>query len=210
MSDESSGARRPSRASRGKSARSGLKRSTADGGPKPLSPTDLKRLHRQWRRQTDLRLALILDGVQKPYNVGSLLRSAAAYNVETVWTVPPAPPADHPTVAKTALGSDRFVQHRTAASGRDALYQASAEGFMTVAIELTADAQPLHTVETAEAVCLVLGHEDRGVHKDTLQHADVIAYLPQLGKIGSLNVGHAGTVALYETARHAWTATDGD
>lgn len=193
-----------------KGARSGLRRTATEGGRKPLSPTDLKRLHRQWRRSTELRLALILDGVQKPYNVGSLLRSAAAYNVETIWTVPPSPPADHPTVAKTALGSDRFVQHRTAESGRDALYQASAEGFMTVAIELTADAQPLHTVETGDAVCLVLGHEDRGVHRDTLQHADVIAYLPQLGKIGSLNVGHAGTVALYEAARHAWTATDVD
>ncbi|MEL7157435.1 MAG: TrmH family RNA methyltransferase [Actinomycetota bacterium] len=173
---------------------------------KPLSATDLKRLHRRWRRRTDLRLALILDGVQKPYNVGSLLRSAAAYNVETVWTVPPAPPVDHPTVAKTALGSDRFVQHRAAESGREALYQASTEGFLTVAIELTDDAVPLHEVETGGAVCLVLGHEDRGVHRDTLQHADVVAFLPQLGRIGSLNVAHAGTVALYEAARHAWTA----
>lgn len=172
---------------------------------KPLSPTDLKRLHRRWRRQTDLRLSLILDGVQKPYNVGSLLRSAAAYNVETVWTVPPAPPADHPSVAKTALGSDRFVQHRAAESGRAALYQASTEGFLTVAIELTDDAVPLHEVDTGRAVCLVLGHEDRGVHRETLQHADVVAYLPQLGRIGSLNVAHAGTVALYEAARHSWT-----
>ncbi|MEM8923654.1 MAG: TrmH family RNA methyltransferase [Actinomycetota bacterium] len=171
---------------------------------KPLSPTELKRLHRRWRRATDLRLALILDGVQKPYNVGSLLRSAAAYNVETVWTVPPAPPLDHPSVAKTALGSDRFVQHRQAESGQEALYEASTEGFTTVAVELTPDAIPLHELALGGAVCLVLGHEDRGVHTSTLQHADHVAYLPQLGKIGSLNVAHAGTVALYEAARHAW------
>ena len=182
-----------------------------DAGPKPLSPTELKRLHRRWRRETELRVALILDGVQKPYNVGSLLRSAAAYNVETIWTVPPAPPPDHPTVAKTALGSGRFVQHRTAESGREALYQASSEGFTTVAIELTSEAVALHELhlDSGDAVCLVLGHEDRGVHPDTLRHADHVAYLPQLGKIGSLNVAHAGTVALYEIARRVWVATGG-
>ncbi len=193
----------PNGGARGDRARR-RRRAGAETGPKPLSPTDLKRLHRRWRRSTDLRLALILDGVQKPYNVGALLRSAAAYNVETIWTVPPAPDLAHPSVARTALGSDKFVQHRPAESSSDALYQASSEGFVTVAIELTADARPLHTLDAGTALCLVLGHEDRGVHSTTLAHVDHVAFLPQLGKVGSLNVAHAGTAALYEVARQAW------
>ena len=44
------------------------------GGPavnaRQLGPTDLKRLHRQWNRRTPGRLALLLDGVQSPYNIG--------------------------------------------------------------------------------------------------------------------------------------------
>jgi len=47
-----------------------------------LSPTELKRLHRDWRRRTELSLGLVLDGVQNPFNVGSLFRSAAAYRVD--------------------------------------------------------------------------------------------------------------------------------
>jgi tRNA (guanosine-2'-O-)-methyltransferase len=176
------------------------------GEPKPLSPTELKRLHREWRRRTDLRLALVLDGVQKPFNVGALLRSAAAYHVETVWTVPPAPPLDHPTVAKTALGSGRFVRWRSAADGTAAVEAARAEGFTTVALELATGSVPLHEIEAGSEVCLVLGHEDRGVHRRTLAAVDRIVFLPQLGKIGSLNVAHAGTAALYELARQRWTA----
>ena len=38
-----------------------------------LSNTDLKRLHRDWRKKTDNRLALIIDGIQGPYNVGSII-----------------------------------------------------------------------------------------------------------------------------------------
>ena len=146
----------------------------------------------------------MLDGVQKPYNVGAILRSAAAYNVETIWGVAPTPEPTHPSVARTALGSDRFVPWIEAATGADAVAEATARGFLTVALELTADAVALPEISLGTAVCLVLGHEDRGVHRDTLRAVDAVAFIPQLGKIGSLNVAHAGTVGLYEAARRAW------
>ena len=48
---------------------------------KNLDSTDLKRLHREWRRRADTDVALLLDSVQTPYNVGAILRTAAAYRV---------------------------------------------------------------------------------------------------------------------------------
>lgn len=179
-------------------------------GTRPLGPTELKRLHRDWRRRTELRLAVILDGVQNPYNVGSILRSAAAYRVETVWLAPPTIPVIHPKVAKTALGCERLVETRTARSTAEALAEARGAGFTTVAVELTATAQPLFELALGPAVCLVLGHEERGVHRDTLAAVDLVGYLPQLGKVGSLNVAQAATVALYETARQRWAIERGD
>lgn len=174
---------------------------------RPLSPTELKRLHRHWRRHTALRLGLILDGVQNPYNVGALLRSAAAYGVETVWAAAPTPGSGHPGVRKTALGSGRFVRWVEVESGPAAVRLAADAGLVTIGVELCAGAEPLHAVEAGSAVCLVLGHEDRGIHRQTLELVDRVGYLPQLGKVGSLNVAHAGTVALYEIARQAWAAT---
>ena len=171
---------------------------------KPLSSTELKRLHRSWRRATELRLGLVLDGVQKPFNVGALYRSAAAYRVETMWLVPPTPGPEEPGVAKTALGSDRFVRSVPVPSGPDAVEAAAAAGLTTVAVELTGEAAPLFSLDLGPAVCLVLGHESRGVHRDTLARVDHVGYLPQLGKVGSLNVAQAGTTALYEAARQAW------
>ena len=52
---------------------------------KQLGPTDLKRLHREWNRRSSGRLSLILDGVQSPFNVGSIVRTAAAYRVEHLY-----------------------------------------------------------------------------------------------------------------------------
>jgi tRNA (guanosine-2'-O-)-methyltransferase len=53
-----------------------------------------------------------------------------------------------------------------------------------------------------------MGHEDRGLSKELLAGADALAYIPQLGKIGSLNVGTAAAIAMYETRRAGWTAED--
>ena len=170
------------------------------------SPTELKRLHREWRRRTELRLALILDGVQNPFNVGSLFRSAAAWRAEAIWLVPPTPDPSHPKVAKTALGCDRLVPWHSSPTGPDAVAAAKEAGLRVIAIELTRDAQPLFALDLGPAVCLVLGHEERGVAKATLATVDGAGYLPLTGKVGSLNVAQAGTAALYEAARQNWMA----
>ena len=47
--------------------------------PSNLTSTELKRLHREWRRRASARLSIGLDGVQGPFNVGAIIRSAAAY-----------------------------------------------------------------------------------------------------------------------------------
>ncbi len=169
-----------------------------------LNPTELKRLHREWRRRSDLEVALILDGVQNPFNVGSLFRSAAAYRAARMWLVPPTPDPSSSKVAKTALGCERLVPWSVEPDGLAALGAAREAGFVTIAIELTDDAVPLFTLDVGPKVALVLGHEDRGVHRSTLAAVDHVAFLPQIGKVGSLNVAQAGTVALYEVARQRW------
>ncbi|MEM9654140.1 MAG: TrmH family RNA methyltransferase [Actinomycetota bacterium] len=173
---------------------------------KPLGPTELKRLHRDWRRLGEVRMAMILDGVQNPYNIGSILRSAAAYRLETLWLAPPTVPVTHNKVAKTALGCERLVDTVVTDSTAAALRLAGAAGFTTVAVELTAAARPLFTIDLTGPICLVVGHEERGVHRDTLAAVDHIGFLPQLGKVGSLNVAQAATAAIYETARQHWSA----
>ena len=171
---------------------------------KPLDPTGLKRLHREWRPRTEGRVALILDSVQSPFNVGSILRSAAAYRVEHVWLAGATTPPHAANVRKTALGTERFLEFSTTERAVDAVSDAQANGWRVIALELTDDAKPLHAVQLGEAVCIVVGNEDHGVSTAALRACDAAAYLPQLGKVGSLNVAVAASIALYETRRQEW------
>jgi tRNA (guanosine-2'-O-)-methyltransferase len=172
---------------------------------KQLDGTGMKRLHRDWRKRTEGRLALVLDDVQGPFNVGAIIRTAAALRVEDVWLTARTPEPDDGKVAKTALGTDRYLTFHRVADGPAAANAARATGYQVVAIELADGAVPLHELALGPATCLVVGHEDRGCPPATLAACDAVAFLPLLGRVGSLNVATAASIAMYETRRRAWT-----
>jgi tRNA (guanosine-2'-O-)-methyltransferase len=170
-----------------------------------LDSTGLKRLHREWRRRTAGRVALLLDGVQTPYNVGAILRLAAAYRVEHLWLAGATASPSHPGTRKTALGSDRVLTWSAVTEPGAAVAAAREAGFHVVGVELTDLARPLHELHLPPAVCLALGHEDHGLSAACLAACDEVAFLPQLGRIGSLNVASAAAIALYEARRQEWS-----
>ncbi|MET0903861.1 MAG: TrmH family RNA methyltransferase [Acidimicrobiales bacterium] len=181
---------------------------------KQLDGTSRKRLHRDWRRRTEGRLALVLDDVQGPFNVGAIIRTAAAFRVEDVWLAGHTPDPDDAKVGKTALGTQRYLTFRRAEATVAAIEAARAADYRVVGLELADGAAPLHELPRARSTCLVVGHEDRGCSPTTLEACDEVAFLPLLGKVGSLNVATATSIALYELRRQAWAeakpTTQGD
>lgn len=171
-----------------------------------LDGTGLKRLHREWRRETAGRVALLLDGVASTYNVGSILRTAAAERVEHLWFTDTATLPTAPGVAKTALGTERYLTWTIGGTGADCAERIRAAGWRVVGVELTDGAVPLHEIDLrSEPVCLAIGHEDRGLGPATLAACDAVGFIPQLGRVGSLNVAVATAVAVYETRRQEWS-----
>ena len=172
-----------------------------------LSPTDLKRLHREWRHKPHGRLALLLDGVQQPYNVGAIVRTAAAERVAHLWIAGAgAVPPSHPTSRKVSLGTERYVEWSMHERVEAALDAAKDGGYQLVGLELAEGAVPLPDALLDEQVCLVVGHEDRGLSSIALAACDVLAFVPQLGKVGSLNVAHAAAIGIYEVRRRSWAS----
>lgn len=173
-------------------------------GPRPLGPTEVKRLNRSWRQQARARLGLLLDSVGQPFNVGSIIRTAAAFGADQIWLCGDTAAPEHPQARRTSLGTGRFVtfeRERDAGAGAAA---ATAAGLRVIAIELAAGAVPLHEAPLDGDVCLALGSEDHGCSAALLRAADVVAYIPQLGRVGSLNVAAAAAIALAEARRREW------
>ena len=189
----------------------GGRRAARPGGPRrQLRPTDVKRLNRTWRRETHGRLALIVESVTGPFNVGSIFRTAAAFGVDRIWLAGNATPPDQPQ------GAEDRARHRPAGplarSGcppREAVAAAREDGYRVVAVELTGDAVPLHEADLAGDVCLVVGGEDHGCSPALLEAVDAVCYIPQVGRVGSFNVAVAAAIALAEARRREWAALPG-
>jgi tRNA (guanosine-2'-O-)-methyltransferase len=176
----------------------------APAGRRQLGATDVKRLNRSWRRRTEGRLGLLLDCVAQPFNVGSIIRTAAAFGVDQLWLCGDSATPEHPSARKTALGTDRYLPWEQLPDARAGVLAAREQGLLVVAIELAGSAVPLYEAPLAGDVCLALGNEDRGCSAGLLAAADVIAYIPQAGKVGSLNVAAAAAIALAEARRREW------
>jgi len=172
-----------------------------------LGATEVKRLNRSWRRSSQARISVLLESVSQPFNVGSIIRTAAALAVEHVWLCGDTADPAHPSARKTALGTGRFLTCEQA-SFAEAADEIKAGGLRLIAIELAQGAVALHEAELGGDVCLALGNEDRGCSASLLAAADLIAYIPQLGRVGSLNVAAAAAIALAEARRREWTSAE--
>src|SRR5437773_5646840 len=153
-----------------------------------LTSTEQKRLHRSWRRASARRVALLLDGVQTPYNVGSIVRSAAAFRVAHLYLTEGGGLPTAPGARKTSLGTERYLTWSVHPDGASAVDAAQADGFTVVGVELADEASPLPALDVDGDVCLALGHEERGLSAGCLAKLSRVVSVPLGGRVGSLHV----------------------
>jgi tRNA (guanosine-2'-O-)-methyltransferase len=174
---------------------------------KQLGYTDLKRLHREWSKRSTGRVGLILEALSSPYNVGSIVRTAAAFRVEHIYLAAGAASPSSARAAKTAMGTERYLSWSHFERGPEAADAAREDGFSVVGLELADQAVPIFHLSAGTDVCLVLGHEDHGLSPAMLAACDAVAFIPQLGRVGSLNVASAAAIGLFELRRREWQGT---
>ena len=167
---------------------------------KPLDPTGLKRLHREWRRQTERRVALVLDSVQSPYNVGAILRTAAAFQVSAVIVQDRHAPPQSGALAKAASGALDSIPYIEVVNIARALDDLARHGFWRIALAGDGDCS-LAEAATAGDIALVLGSEGAGIRRLVRERCEASAFIPISAKMESLNVSNAAAIALYELRR---------
>ncbi len=142
-------------------------------------------------------LIFILQDVQDPVNVGSAFRIADACNVrELILTGISAQPS-HPLLRKVARGKQRRVKWRYTEQASEAILSLKPEGYVSCALEITAQSTPYYEVNYPDKICIVVGHEDHGVTKRTLAVCDMVVFLPMYGKGASMNVHVSLGIAAY-------------
>ena len=144
-------------------------------------------------------LVVVLEGVEKPGNLGAVLRSADAAGADAVIAADPRTDLFNPNAIRASLGTIFAVPLAAGTSGgvRDDL---AARGLRLLVARVDADA--LYTgVDLRGPVAFVLGSEADGLTEAWSGPAVVPIRLPMLGVADSLNVSIAAAVLLYEARR---------
>ncbi len=155
----------------------------------------------------DAGLLLVLDQITDPHNVGAILRSAVAMDVDAVLTTHRKSAAETAVLAKTASGALDMVDIVELRNLSKAIAELNDMGFATIGL----DSEGPDVLETeldkaqGRPVALVLGSEGRGLRQQTREACSALARLDMPGRIKSLNVSNAAALSLYmatKTIRH--------
>jgi TrmH family RNA methyltransferase len=141
--------------------------------------------------------AVLLDNVQDPGNVGSILRSAAAAGVKEVYCAPGTAFCWSPKVLRAAMGA-HFVLDIYENVDLPQLVQGAQ--IATLATSGYA-AEQLYQLDLKRPVAWIFGHEGQGVSDALLSNATHRVIVPHLGKVESLNVAACAAVCFFEQVR---------
>lgn len=148
-------------------------------------------------------LYLVAESIEKPGNLGSMLRSADAAGVDGLIICDKSTDIYNPNVIRASTGALFSVPLAECTSGE--AWQWLRENNIKV-LAATPHTDKIYTeVDMRQPVAIVVGAEQTGLSDFWLQRSDMQVLIPMLGKIDSLNVATATTILLYEAARQrAW------
>ncbi len=147
------------------------------------------------------RLVLLLDRLQDPGNLGTLIRTADAVGAAAVILLEPCVDPFDPKTVRGSMGSLLTVPFSRAAAPGAVLPQLAALGFKLVGADASQGSTAWRGDALSGAAALVLGNEARGLSADVQPWLSHFVSLPLRGHAESLNVSVAGGVLLYEWLR---------
>ncbi|HLP50313.1 MAG TPA: RNA methyltransferase [Chitinophagales bacterium] len=149
-------------------------------------------------------LILIIEGVEKPGNLGAMLRTCDAAGVDAVIVCDPKTDVYNPNVIRSAVGTV-FTNHIAVCETSEAIAFLKKNNITSYAAELSAT-DMYFDKDLKGAAAIVVGTEATGLSNEWVDAANERIKIPMLGKIDSLNVSVSAAVLLFEAVRQRETA----
>ncbi|MEX2540956.1 MAG: RNA methyltransferase [Trueperaceae bacterium] len=144
-------------------------------------------------------LLLVLEGLEKPGNLGALLRTTDAVDADAVFVTGKGTDPFNPNVIRSSMGS--VFSRPLVTAGESELQEFLRDHDVRVIAAAPAAKKPYWDADLRGAVALVLGTEHQGLGDGWLNGAAERVHVPMSGSADSLNVATTGALLLYEALR---------
>ena len=144
-------------------------------------------------------LIAVLESVEKPGNLGAVLRSADAAGADAVIICDPLTDLYNPNLIRSSIGAV-FSRQVATASSEDTIKWLEAHGIRILTAQLQ-DSEWYYATDMRGGVAIVMGTESTGLSDIWRNAADAHIRIPMLGQLDSLNVSVSAAILLYEAVR---------
>jgi RNA methyltransferase, TrmH family len=144
-------------------------------------------------------LILILEAVEKPGNLGAILRTADAAGVDAVIICDPHTDFYNPNVIRSSVGCV-FTKQIASATSEETIHWLKKNNIQIFCTYLKAS-HPYHEIDYTKSSAIVMGTEATGLSDTWVKNSSTNIIIPMLGKIDSMNVSNAAAVVVFEAMR---------
>ncbi|MGL5312771.1 MAG: TrmH family RNA methyltransferase [Peptostreptococcaceae bacterium] len=148
----------------------------------------------------DHRFVLILDRIQDPGNMGTIIRTADAAGVDAIIALKGCVDIYNPKVIRSTMGSI-FDMNIINTTQEEAVRLLKLKNFDIVSSYLDTN-NYYNTVEYNYKVALVIGNEANGINDELVSKSDVLVKIPIYGKAESLNAAISSAILMYEIKKY--------
>jgi len=148
---------------------------------------------------SDSPLLLILEGVEKPGNLGAILRTADAAGIDAVIICDPHTDFYNPNVIRSSVGCV-FTQQVASATSEETIKWLKERNVAIYCTYLKAS-KPYHTVDFSGPSAIIMGTEATGLSDTWVNNSSANIIIPMQGTIDSMNVSTAAAVVVFEAKR---------
>ena len=144
-------------------------------------------------------LVVVLEGVEKPGNLGAILRSADAANVDAVIVCDPLTDLYNPNLIRSSIGAV-FTVPTAVCTSQECIAFLKERGIRILTAQLQ-DSYEYYDYDMRPATAIVMGTESTGLTRQWREAADAHIRIPMLGRLDSLNVSVSAAILMFEAVR---------
>lgn len=143
---------------------------------------------------------VFLDGLQDPGNLGTIIRTCDAFNLDGIILGEGSVDPYNAKVVRATMGSIFRVPLVISNNSIETLYELKYNNIKVLSTSLESSV-PVFNMDFREGFALVIGNESKGVSKDIINISDALIKIPMPGLAESLNAGVAASIIMYEAMK---------
>lgn len=143
---------------------------------------------------------LVLDGIEDPHNLGSIIRTAETAGVHGIIIPKRRAVAVNSTVNKVSCGAAQYMKIARVTNISDAIEELKQEGLWVCGTDVATE-KYYYNQDLTGPLAIVIGNEGKGISDKVKKNCDFLVKIPMKGKVESLNAAVSTGIVVYETVK---------